>query len=48
MKLLQREISEKDGEGEVKLRGEEPEDMWHVFNLMEKGDLVRTLSLIHI
>ena len=42
MKLLQREISEKDGEGEVKLRGEEPEDMWHVFNLMEKGDLVRT------
>ena len=38
MKLIKQEISEKDGYGLVLLRPEEPEDMWHVYNLVTVGD----------
>ncbi|RHY23432.1 hypothetical protein DYB32_009203 [Aphanomyces invadans] len=45
MKLLKRNISEKDGTGSVTLRAEEPEDMWHVFNLIHKGDVLKTTTV---
>ncbi|KDO30272.1 translation factor pelota [Saprolegnia parasitica CBS 223.65] len=45
MKLLKRSISEKDGNGSVILRAEDPEDMWHVFNLMHRGDTVKTTTV---
>ncbi len=38
MKLLKQQISAKDGEGYVVLRAEEPEDMWHAYNLIIAGD----------
>ena len=45
MKLLKRAISAKDGTGTVLLRPEEPEDLWHSFNLLCSGDLVRCSTL---
>ncbi|CAK4653643.1 hypothetical protein LEN26_011169 [Aphanomyces euteiches] len=45
MKLLKKNISEKDGTGSVTLRAEEPEDMWHVFNLIHKGDTFKTTTV---
>ncbi|KAJ2162286.1 Translation factor pelota [Coemansia sp. RSA 552] len=37
MKLLRRDI-EKDQSGQVRLIPQEPEDMWHVYNLIQMGD----------
>lgn len=39
MKLIKQEYS-KDGDGVVKLVAEEPEDMWHAYNLIREGDRV--------
>lgn len=41
MRVLKRSINGKNGEGAVTLMAEEPEDMWHIFNLVAKGDTVR-------
>jgi len=45
MKLIKKSINEKDGIGTVTLQAEEPEDMWHVYNLITSGDSVRTTTL---
>lgn len=45
MKLLKKQISEKDGAGSVLLRAEEPEDMWHIYNLILVGDSVKTTTV---
>ena len=45
MKIMKRAISAKNGEGVVKLRCEESEDMWHAFHLVGVGDRVRTSTL---
>jgi protein pelota len=44
MKQIYRHI-EKDGSGIVKLMSEEPEDMWHLFNIIRVGDKVRAKTL---
>ena len=44
MKLVLKDISEKDGQGRVILIPEEPEDMWHVYNLLVQGDRVRATT----
>jgi len=41
MKLLKREISSKNGDGFVTVIAEEPEDMWHIYNLIAPGDHLR-------
>jgi protein pelota len=41
MKLIKNNISAKDGSGDVVLRPEDPEDMWHVYNLIAKNDEVK-------
>lgn len=41
MKLVKRQISAKDGSGMVLLRPDTPEDLWHAYNLLQDGDLVR-------
>jgi len=41
MKLIKKSISEKDGQGMVVLVPEIPEDMWHIYNLMVEGDVLR-------
>ncbi|KAL7680898.1 putative 50S ribosomal protein L30e [Plasmopara halstedii] len=45
MKLLKKQISEKDSAGFVILRAEEPEDMWHIYNLIHVSDLVKTTTI---
>lgn len=45
MKLLRKQINEKDGTGSVVLRAEEPEDMWHVYNLIHVHDSVKTTTI---
>jgi protein pelota len=45
MRILRREISHKDGAGMVRLLCEESEDMYHVYQLLHKGDLVRASTV---
>ncbi|EMD40788.1 hypothetical protein CERSUDRAFT_111372 [Gelatoporia subvermispora B] len=40
MKLLGKHV-EKDGSGYVAVRPEDDEDMWHLYNLIQEGDIVR-------
>ncbi|WVO16408.1 mRNA surveillance protein pelota [Cryptococcus depauperatus] len=44
MKLVNKHV-EKDGSGYVTLRPEDDEDMWHVYNLISEGDLVRAVAM---
>ena len=45
MKIISKNISTKDGAGKIKLRAEDSEDMWHAYNLIVAGDLVRTVTM---
>lgn len=40
MRVTKREISAKDGEGSVKITAEVPEDVWHVYNMLQATDVV--------
>ncbi|PRP77708.1 hypothetical protein PROFUN_00569 [Planoprotostelium fungivorum] len=44
MKLKRKEIS-KEGDGEIVLLPEEPEDMWHAYNLISQGDQIRSTTV---
>lgn len=44
MRLLGKQI-DKDGCGEVKMIPEEPEDMWHAYNLIAVGDRIRATTI---
>ncbi|KZT41175.1 hypothetical protein SISSUDRAFT_1117844 [Sistotremastrum suecicum HHB10207 ss-3] len=44
MKLINKHIA-KDHSGHVTLRPEEDEDMWHLYNLIQEGDLVRAPAI---
>jgi len=43
MKILQQKF-ERTGQGQVKLVMQEADDMWHVYNLVTKGDLVQSTT----
>ena len=45
MKIIKKDIDGKDGSGSVVLQAEEPEDMWHAYNLIVDGDWVRTVTM---
>lgn len=45
MKLIKKQISAKDGSGFVSLLPNTPEDLWHTYNLLQKGDRVRCTTL---
>ena len=47
MKLIKRNISAKDGSGSIMLRPDTPEDLWHAYNLLQKGDLVEVDKRLH-
>ncbi|KAF9464435.1 eRF1 domain 1-domain-containing protein [Collybia nuda] len=47
MKLVSRHI-DKHGAGHVTLRPEDDEDMWHLYNLIQKGDSVRAPAIRRI
>lgn len=42
---IQRKDIEKDGQGSVTLLAEEPEDMWHVYNLLAPQDRLRSSTV---
>ncbi|KAJ1519834.1 hypothetical protein ONE63_004080 [Megalurothrips usitatus] len=44
MKLVHKNV-EKDGGGSITLVPEEPEDMWHAYNLISEGDSVRASTI---
>ncbi|RMD39833.1 hypothetical protein DV735_g5296, partial [Chaetothyriales sp. CBS 134920] len=44
MKLIKRQI-DRDGNGSVVLHPEEPEDMWHAYNLVRPGDLLTASAI---
>ncbi|KAK4875247.1 hypothetical protein RN001_011669 [Aquatica leii] len=44
MKLVYKNV-DRDGEGTVGLNPEEPEDMWHAYNLISVGDSVRSTTI---
>eukprot|EP00742_Colponemidia_sp_Colp-10_P004952 GILJ01005290.1.p1 GENE.GILJ01005290.1~~GILJ01005290.1.p1 ORF type:complete len:434 (-),score=75.79 GILJ01005290.1:47-1348(-) len=44
MKIIRRRI-EKDGIGEVTLSAEEPEDLWHVYNILAVGDCIKATTM---
>eukprot|EP01097_Dermamoeba_algensis_P000773 TRINITY_DN1276_c0_g1_i1.p1 TRINITY_DN1276_c0_g1~~TRINITY_DN1276_c0_g1_i1.p1 ORF type:complete len:311 (+),score=60.35 TRINITY_DN1276_c0_g1_i1:83-1015(+) len=44
MKLIKKYI-EKDGTGDVTLCPEDSEDLWHAYNLISEGDLIRATSI---
>lgn len=46
MKLLKRNISAKDGSGNITVRPDTPEDLWHIYNLLQPPtDLVRCTTV---
>mmetsp|Transcript_16210 Transcript_16210/g.23836 ORF Transcript_16210/g.23836 Transcript_16210/m.23836 type:complete len:411 (-) Transcript_16210:957-2189(-) len=45
MKVLKKQISAKDGSGVIVLRPSTSEDLWHCYNLLQNGDLVRTTTV---
>ena len=45
MKIVKKNISMKDGSGSILLRPETPEDLWHSYNLLRTGDLVRCTTV---
>lgn len=45
MKLVSKDIIEKDNAGQVTLIPEEAEDMWHTYNLLQIGDSLRASTI---
>ncbi|KAF2817321.1 uncharacterized protein BDZ99DRAFT_404892 [Mytilinidion resinicola] len=48
MRLLKQQIDKKDGSGFAVLLPEEPEDMWHAYNLIQPNDLLRARAMRRI
>ena len=45
MKIIKRNISAKDGSGSIMLRPDTAEDLWHAYNLIQKGDSIRCTTV---
>ncbi len=45
---LTRKFIEKDGSGLVTLVPEDNEDMWHVYNLIQKGDSLKATTIRYV
>ncbi|EAT92055.1 protein translation-related protein DOM34-like protein [Parastagonospora nodorum] len=45
MRLVSSSIERRTGEGLAKLEPEEPEDMWHAYNLIKENDLVEAMAV---
>jgi protein pelota len=45
MRVFNKQVSTKDAAGSVSIICEETEDMWHVFNILLVGDVVRTTTM---
>ena len=40
MRLIKKDIDPRTKSGSVKLRAEEAEDMWHLYNIIAAGDRI--------
>ncbi|KAK3725866.1 Translation factor pelota [Vermiconidia calcicola] len=45
MRLIKQQIEKKDGSGSATMLPEEPEDMWHAYNLIRPNDLLRASAI---
>jgi protein pelota len=45
MRLVRKDIKERDGSGTATLIPQEPEDMWHLYNLIRAGDTLRAPAI---
>ncbi|KAI9698263.1 MAG: Translation factor pelota [Bogoriella megaspora] len=45
MKLIKQSILRRDGSGEAVIVPEDPEDMWHLYNLIRPNDLLRASAI---
>jgi protein pelota len=48
MKVHHREINYKNKSGLIIFTAEEPEDLWHIYNLMEKGDVLTASTIRNV
>lgn len=48
MRITKRFISSKSKEGFVILQAEDPEDMWHLYNLMTENDIIRASTVRNV
>ena len=45
MRLIQKNIDRVDGPGSVRVHIEDSEDIWHIYNLIKVGHVVRTSTV---
>lgn len=48
MRILSKRINGRNGDGSIQLQADEPEDMYHLFNLICKGDLVLATTVRNV
>jgi len=48
MRIIKNQIVAKNGSGFVHLQAEQPEDMWHLYNLIAKDDSVRSTTVRNV
>lgn len=48
MRLLKKGIAHRNGEGFVRLLPDEAEDMYHLFNLICEGDIIRADTIRNV
>ena len=46
MRILCKEIDGKDSSGRIQICTDEAEDMYHAYNIIEKGDSLRLLNTL--
>ena len=48
MRIIKKGIAHRNGEGFVRLQADEPEDMYHLYNLICEGDVVRADTIRNV
>jgi protein pelota len=48
MRILNKTISHKNGSGSVRIQPEQPEDMWHLYNLIAENDKIRSTTVRNV
>ena len=48
MRIIHRDIDGKDLSGQIKVQAEEPEDMYHLYNIIAEGDSIRASTVRNV
>ena len=48
MRIIKKGISRRNGEGFVRLQADEPDDMYHLYNLICEGDVIRADTIRNV